>query len=401
MAKGVYIGVDSKARKVKRIYVGVNGIAKIVKKAYIGVGGKATLCFRRALQYKGADKAYLTDLRFDLATTNLGNLALFGGGDWLDWDHNGVQGSVSDEVDAFNASLTKSTAKEKLRYGGGALAAATAGNLAIFAGGKGFYTYSDYVDGYDIELTRFNAEQNLSDEKAFLAATAVGGWAIFAGGYDYDHYYKWSVEAYNASLSRLPLENLEKKRRCMAATTLGGYALFAGGFSSTTTAQKIVEAFNTSLTRSTLNDTLSIARGGLAATTLGNLALFGGGGTNTNYGSYPESIGTTYTRVDVCNTSLTISALTVGLSVARACLAATTLGDYAIFAGGITPGSYTDTKHAEVDVFDSSLTRTTPAVLKEKRYQLAAATVGDCALFGGGKLNLRYGTKVIDVFELY
>ena len=46
MAKSAYIGVSSKAKKVKKIYVGVGGKAKKVKKAYIGdANGKAKLFF--------------------------------------------------------------------------------------------------------------------------------------------------------------------------------------------------------------------------------------------------------------------------------------------------------------------------------------------------------------------
>lgn len=45
MAKGGYIGVSSKAKKIKKIYIGVGGVAKKVKKAYIGVGGKAKLFY--------------------------------------------------------------------------------------------------------------------------------------------------------------------------------------------------------------------------------------------------------------------------------------------------------------------------------------------------------------------
>ena len=41
MAKGAYIGVDGKARKVKKGYVGVDGKARKIKKAYIGIGGVA------------------------------------------------------------------------------------------------------------------------------------------------------------------------------------------------------------------------------------------------------------------------------------------------------------------------------------------------------------------------
>lgn len=41
MTKGVYIGNDSKAVKVKSLYVGVDGKARKVKKGYVGVGGVA------------------------------------------------------------------------------------------------------------------------------------------------------------------------------------------------------------------------------------------------------------------------------------------------------------------------------------------------------------------------
>ncbi len=51
MAKGMYIGVSSKARKVKKIYIGVSGKARKVKKVYIGVSGKARLCWSGSTPY--------------------------------------------------------------------------------------------------------------------------------------------------------------------------------------------------------------------------------------------------------------------------------------------------------------------------------------------------------------
>lgn len=45
MAKGAYIGIAGKARKVKKMYIGVGGKARKVKKAYIGIGGKARLFY--------------------------------------------------------------------------------------------------------------------------------------------------------------------------------------------------------------------------------------------------------------------------------------------------------------------------------------------------------------------
>jgi len=114
---------------------------------------------------------------------------------------------------------------------------------------------------------------------------------------------------------------------------------------------------------------LSVARGSLAATTLGNYALFGGG-LATGYSAV----------VDAYDTSLTRSTPTA-LSFAREYLSATTVGNYALFGGG-EAGSYS----AVVDAYDTSLTRTTPTALSVARRYMDSTTIGDYALFGGGYL---------------
>lgn len=45
MAKGIFTGIDDKARKAKKLYIGVDGKARKVKKAYIGVDGVARLFY--------------------------------------------------------------------------------------------------------------------------------------------------------------------------------------------------------------------------------------------------------------------------------------------------------------------------------------------------------------------
>ena len=79
------------------------------------------------------------------------------------------------------------------------------------------------------------------------------------------------------------------------------------------------------------------------------------------------------------------------LSKVRSELAATTVGDYALFGGGV--GS---TYYNTVDAYDASLTRTSPTALSKARYELAATTVGDYALFGGGES----ATNVVDVYTV-
>ena len=53
MAKNIYVGVGSKARKVKALYVGVGGKARKVKKVYVGVGGKARLVYQSYIPVTG------------------------------------------------------------------------------------------------------------------------------------------------------------------------------------------------------------------------------------------------------------------------------------------------------------------------------------------------------------
>lgn len=114
---------------------------------------------------------------------------------------------------------------------------------------------------------------------------------------------------------------------------------------------------------------LSIARYNLAATTIGNYALFGGGSSN-----YSDK----YSTVDAYNSNLTKSTATA-LSVGRNNLAATTVEGYALFGGGNS-----STVLATVDAYNSSLARSTPTDLSVGRDDLVATTVGNYAIFGGG-----------------
>ena len=59
-------------------------------------------------------------------------------------------------------------------------------------------------------------------------------------------------------------------------------------------------------------------------------------------------------------------------------LAATTVGDYALFGGGAGNGYV-----SRIDAYNTSLTKTVNKSLSVARRDLAATTVGNYALFGG------------------
>lgn len=111
----------------------------------------------------------------------------------------------------------------------------------------------------------------------------------------------------------------------------------------------------------------------LAATTVGNYAIFAGG----YGGSYRNS-------VDIYDETLTHTQPSNLLTTATTELAATTVGNHALFGGGIYTAS-TPVQRNTVDVYNPDLTFTTASSLSVARSGLAATTVGNYALFGGGK----------------
>ena len=126
---------------------------------------------------------------------------------------------------------------------------------------------------------------------------------------------------------------------------------------------------------------LSAARQYLSAASVGDYALFGGGLDGS----------TSIAVVDAYDTALTRTTPTV-LSVARRIMDATSVGNYALFGGG-----YDKADSAVVDAYDAALTRTTPTVLSVARRNLTAIGVGNYALFGGGLSSTK--SAVVDAYD--
>ena len=135
---------------------------------------------------------------------------------------------------------------------------------------------------------------------------------------------------------------------------------------------------------------LSQAKSETSTTTVGNYALFGGGYIgNTAY----------YATVDVYDSSLTKTTAT-DLSEKKHGTAATTVGNYALFGGGSgnESGGAVSNQYATVDAYNTSLTKTSAPDLSSARYFLDATTVGNYALFGGGCDGSNYYAAV-DVYD--
>ena len=379
MAKGCYVGVSSKARKVKKIYVGVAGTARKVKKAYVGVGGVARLWWSGGtLSYYGTATA-LSVARLDLAASTADNSeAVFGGG-----RTNNNYNSQSNVVNGYNASLSMTTASSGLQTARYQLAAAKSGSYIIFAGGRtGASAVTGRAEAYNASLTR-TALTALGTNRGKLSGATTGNYAIFAGGDNggssgYGAAQN-KIDAYSGTTKQSLSSTLGTARFYICGATTGNYALFAGGATAYSSYQltpsTAIDAFN-GLTKVSTSVTLSAARVGMAGTSLGSYAVFAGGAGDAVY---------VFNGLTKVSTSAT-------LSNARNYLAATTIGDFAVFAGGSSSNT--------VDVFDTSITRQTLSLtLNTARSSLSAATVGNNAIFAGGYTGSA-ASNVADVFQV-
>ena len=225
------------------------------------------------------------------------------------------------------------------------------------------------------ELAYYGKITDLSVARYAVAATSVGDYAFFMGGAVTNY-----LDVYSKSLQRSTVL-LEHLYTNLAATTVGDYAIFGGGYSykqysdgtiNYSLPRELVAAINSSLSK-TSAPSLSTAKSHLAATTVGNYAVFAGGRNESLY----------HASVDVYNASLTRSVPQSALSVARSDLVATSVGDKALFGGGMT-NTAVGYSTSTVDVYNESLTKLENKYLNIGATYLSATTVGGYALFGGG-----------------
>ena len=389
LTNGVVTGAQAElvsvARKIKKGYVGVDGLARKIKKAYIGIGGVARPCWSSGeLAYYGTITA-LSEARYDGAATTVGDYALIGCG------IRQFNNTWSDNVDAYDKSLTK-TLPTAFSYTRENYSAASVGNYALFGGGYLNGSYRNQVEAYDANLTRTDAT-TLVSSRYRMGATSFNGYALFAGGLAKSSQRYSTIDAYNTSLTRTNPVTLSSSRASNGATSVGNYAIFAGGITSSYTSGTVatVDAINTSFTRTTIAD-LSDRKQWMGATSVGNYAIFAGGDAYASTGSYYTN------KVDAYDTSLTKTSASE-LSSACVRIGATSLGGYALFAGGVYYDDYDyfdGLFYATVDAYDESLTKTVQNNLSVARYGAMATTVGDYALFAGG-----YNGASVDAVDVF
>ena len=392
MGKAVYLGVDGKARKVKKMYLGAGGKARKVKKGYIGVGGVARPFFTGGeLSYYGKATS-LYESAMSLASAYTTNHVLFAGGST-------GNGSTS-IVNAYSRSLTR-TLPMPLPTGATSLSGASNGfaasRRALFAGGYENTSTNELskVNSYDDSLTR-SIFTNLSYGTFDMgsASEASGGrYAIFAGGYSGSMRNQVYCYDYNGALQMLTSLSLSRRYLCGASNR--EYAVFVGGYTSGS-ARATVDAYDyglTKITSSSLGENTSQMSGGSVyhSSSAEHYMIFAGGnrgGTNNQIDSvyaYNESL-----------TRTNLTALTHKVS-SHAC--GYTKYDI-VFSGGMGPISSSSITPTNVVNVYKDLVKQPDAHLPNRVRSHAGGGIGDYILFAGGYKNDSTYSSDVEVFSV-
>ena len=243
MAKGIYVGVSGKARKVKKLYIGVNGKARKVKKAYIGVNGKARLFYSAWGDTLPTYSNTLTDVSYQRKNSlpgSIGSYAIFAGG---------VTSSsgqyATTNFDAYNSAGTRtvgSTFPDPYACCNG-IAVNNGSVLALMNFGtttaSGSNVYSTFGIVYTINPSLTVAkvvEMNSETDVAFSSVAELNGNIFFHGGCRMQngstvgYLDKAKIYKYNTSFTKSTIAISSSMLQTTnnagtASATIGGYAL--------------------------------------------------------------------------------------------------------------------------------------------------------------------------------
>lgn len=391
MAKRIYVGVGNTARRVKKAYVGINGLARRIKRAYIGVGGVARILYTTELDYWGCAKP-LSLANFHPAATSNSKYALFAGG------YNITTNKSYSRVEAYSKSLTKVSAPD-LDNECSDPVSASLDNVSLFS-----YGSPGCINAYDLSLTKSTVtEGNENKYREGMRGARIGNYAAFVDGVTYSGN-KWiaakCIDTYDASLT------YSQKGQCYgryyhSVVFNGTHTVVAGGQEDWNTGGystwdlDFAEAFDLSFTR-TIIDKLSKKREGMAAVAVGKYILFMGGEDIRAISVDDRYESEIYDVVDAYDDSLTrISAPplshTLVCSTHYDTICATVIhNQYALVPLG---------ENLPIDVYDSALTKTTCGKLS--RSNVSATTIDDYALFAGGSYSSGKYTFQTDSVDVY
>lgn len=365
MAKGAYVGVNNKARKIKKGYVGVNGKARKIKKVYIGVGGVARPCWAGGeLSYYG-NVGNLTTPLMNMSCGSVGAYALYAGGQ-------NASGTANYITHTYNDSLTKAQLSTQTPIA--PLLSYNANSINFDE--KLFFNYGSTWISYDSSLTLKSDYKSINPYTNFGIAT-IGDCILLVGGRNNSGSTVATVRAINKSWTLETLDNVSKKGDRGGANN-NNYAVFPIDDSST--GNKEVDAYDASLTRtsvSTISYATSIGNNKNNLNNFNNYAIFTNNYVRTYSGNRPFGYSGTLTLTQL-----------PALSTARLSTIPVMLGEYAVFIGEYTSSNNqstgTMTADGVVDYYNKSFVRVSAPPLSNPRYDMPVACTKNFIIAGPG-----------------
>lgn len=279
------------------------------------------------------------------------------------------------------------------------MGAATIGNKAYFAGGYDKTKFMDKVEVYDVSTGTWEISGKLSKARQVIGGSASCKSKIFfAGGYDENISYD-NIDIYDTLTKEWSVAHLSVDRFSLSAISHGDTVMFAGGVQFKSDVNPVfkntIDIYNSKTGVWTV-DHLSIARMGMAASVVGDLAIFAGG---MDYVAGGTNAFKTLNRVDIYNFSTKTWSI-ASLSQARAYASAVTVGNKVIIAGGVTSLNNPTNR---VDIYDASTGEWTTATLSVARAGLenAAVVAGKAYFVGGGTFTGSSFTAPSDYIDIY
>lgn len=333
MAKGIYLGIDSLSRKVKKMYLGIEGVARKVKKGYVGVNGLARLFFSGAGKpvYDGLQSVSTTSTfrRSEAAIASTKHHWILSGG------RNGstnIPGATAYDTD-FTESSTGPSVNRVLQC------SANFAGEAVFACGdertsfrQDAYSYNDdltYTQIYPRNISSRGVSGATSQSHLVLAGSGLSGYGSYVNIFD---------EAFTVTVP----DYLSKPSGYMSGASLGSKALFYGGEEpSYIEAVRMAYIFDDDGTRQDI-DGLPQNSYGVAAVSLGNEVVLAGGGLPNSNACVDDSY---VMNVDLTRTSIG------NLATPRMCAAGLELDGTAVIISGITySGSLRSAEYFDADL---------------------------------------------------
>lgn len=380
-------------------YIGVNGKAKGIAKVYQGNSeGKAELIYAPKGVYKYEKEiSPLSVARSELVAESTANKAVFAGG------YDGTNRLST--VDAYDANLTRTIyTSMNLALTGmtiGVIGTTSASRKIFIMGGSDGTNYTNTCIAYDDNGTKTSITA-MSVARGYASAAHSGYTSsshrlYVAGGIGTDGYTVNNVDAYSSNGTKYTAGTLSAAKAYVGAAQCGTNVIFAGGWGKTSAGSyyysSVDHFMSNSLTRKSLGSLTNGRYGicGIYTYYIGanakhidhHYALFAGGYRNKEY----------FTDIDAYNGDEVHTVLPTGLSIGRARMSATMIGEYTMFFGGYYYNSDESSYYrtSVIDVFDSNLSRVTMN-LPESQYFNAATEVGNYALVGGGSGSAKIST---------